>query len=240
MELADEIAPGLVQGLYLQGSIALGDYRAGVSDIDFVAVTARPADPAVLRRLHAALKERVKSPYVDGVYVLPEDLRRDPAEVPDRPGVHEWRVAAAGRDELNLVTWHTLAQGGVTLRGPATATLGVHTNRAGLLRLTEDNLETYWKKWHHETAKPWNPASLSRYTTAWGVLGATRLRHTLEAGEVTSKTDAAEFGLKRYDERWHRVIREALAIRTGGASLYRSPFQRRADMLGYVGTVLRG
>lgn len=42
LEVADRLEPGLVEGLYLQGSIALGDYRPGVSDIDFVAVTSRP------------------------------------------------------------------------------------------------------------------------------------------------------------------------------------------------------
>jgi len=33
LELADRHAPGLVEGLYLQGSVALADYRPGISDI---------------------------------------------------------------------------------------------------------------------------------------------------------------------------------------------------------------
>jgi hypothetical protein len=37
LDRADRLAPGLVEGLYLEGSIALGDYRPGVRDIDFVA-----------------------------------------------------------------------------------------------------------------------------------------------------------------------------------------------------------
>jgi hypothetical protein len=44
LEIADRRAPGAVEGLYLHGSVALGDYRHGVSDIDFVAVTGRPLD----------------------------------------------------------------------------------------------------------------------------------------------------------------------------------------------------
>jgi hypothetical protein len=39
LALADRRVPRLVEGLYLQGSVALGDCRPGVSDIDFVAVT---------------------------------------------------------------------------------------------------------------------------------------------------------------------------------------------------------
>ncbi|MFI6172557.1 nucleotidyltransferase domain-containing protein [Nocardia sp. NPDC051052] len=36
----DAEAPGLIEGLYLEGSLALNDFRPDASDIDFVAVTA--------------------------------------------------------------------------------------------------------------------------------------------------------------------------------------------------------
>ena len=38
----DRVAPGLIEGLYIVGSIALDDWRPG-SDIDLVAFTADPA-----------------------------------------------------------------------------------------------------------------------------------------------------------------------------------------------------
>lgn len=34
----DQAAPGLVEGLYVAGSLALDDYQSGISDIDMVAV----------------------------------------------------------------------------------------------------------------------------------------------------------------------------------------------------------
>jgi hypothetical protein len=40
-----------VQGLYVGGSVASGDYRPGVSDIDAVALVERPPDPARRRHL---------------------------------------------------------------------------------------------------------------------------------------------------------------------------------------------
>jgi hypothetical protein len=49
-------APGLVEGLYLVGYVALGDFRPHSSDIDFVAVTAdrpEPATAAALEPVHA-------------------------------------------------------------------------------------------------------------------------------------------------------------------------------------------
>ncbi len=53
MPVVGELAAALgdaVQGLYVGGSVASGDYRPGVSDIDAVALVERPPDPA--RRLH--------------------------------------------------------------------------------------------------------------------------------------------------------------------------------------------
>ena len=40
LDLVDEAAPGLVEGLYLRGSLGFGEWYAGRSDVDFVAVTA--------------------------------------------------------------------------------------------------------------------------------------------------------------------------------------------------------
>ena len=45
LRLVAEDAPGLVSGLAITGSLALGDYRPPVSDIDFVAVLSR--DPVM-------------------------------------------------------------------------------------------------------------------------------------------------------------------------------------------------
>lgn len=43
LQAVDLEAAGLVQGLYLVGSVALSDFRHHESDIDFVAVAAEPA-----------------------------------------------------------------------------------------------------------------------------------------------------------------------------------------------------
>ena len=48
LEAVDDEAPGLVEGLYLTGSIALGEFRPDTSDIDFVAVTANHPGAAAI------------------------------------------------------------------------------------------------------------------------------------------------------------------------------------------------
>jgi Domain of unknown function (DUF4111)/Nucleotidyltransferase domain len=232
LTLADRYAPGQVEGLYLQGSVALGDYRPGVSDIDFVAVTGQPPDPDIVRTIHRDLRRRHRRPFFDGLYVGWDDLRRDPALAAAGPAVREWRVDAASRFERGLVTWHVLAQGGVAVRGPAVADLVVHTDWPALAEATRRSLREYWAPWTRRSAR--GATGLSCWATTWGVLGVARLRHTLEAGRVTSKTDAAAYALDTYDRQWHRIVREALRIRVGGAAMYRNPWRRRADLVGFM------
>ncbi|WP_328467086.1 nucleotidyltransferase domain-containing protein [Actinoplanes sp. NBC_00393] len=223
---ADLLAPGLVEGLYLQGSIALGDYRHGVSDIDFVAVTADPAPPELIREIHRGMPRR---PCFDGLYVTWDNLRADPATRPPGPAVHENRVLPSSRFERNLVTWHVLAQGGVTLRGPERPE--IFTDWPALAAATRDNLESYWRPWARGLR--FHPMSLGSWAVSWGVLGVSRLRHTLVTGRVTSKTAAGEYALRSYPG-WERIIGEALRIRGGGPARYRNPVRRRGDLLAYL------
>jgi predicted nucleotidyltransferase len=51
LAMVDAEVAGLVEGLYLVGSVALGDFRPASSDIDFVAVTASHPSPEALAGL---------------------------------------------------------------------------------------------------------------------------------------------------------------------------------------------
>ncbi|HEX5771714.1 MAG TPA: hypothetical protein VFY11_12180, partial [Nocardioidaceae bacterium] len=51
LSLADEALPGLVEGLYLHGSLGFGEWYDGRSDVDFVAVLGRRPDDATVARL---------------------------------------------------------------------------------------------------------------------------------------------------------------------------------------------
>lgn len=61
LSAADAVVPGLIQGLYLTGSAALGDFRRHSSDVDFVAVSEHRPDGAELQGLaavHAMVRDR--------------------------------------------------------------------------------------------------------------------------------------------------------------------------------------
>lgn len=239
LEVADRYATGLVEGLYLHGSVALRDYRPGVSDIDFVAVTGWVPDAEAVRLIHAELRRSCRRrPFFDGLYVGWHDLRQDPRQAADGPAVHEWRVDPRSRSERHLVTWHVLRQGGVAVRGPAGADLDVHTDWQALAEATRRNLDEYWRPWLDRSGR--GVVGLSSWAVSWGALGATRLRHSIAAGQVTSKTAAAAYALDTYDERWHRIVQEALRIRVGGAPRYRNPWHRRSELVGFLTDVLAG
>jgi len=88
LEIVDDVAPGLVEGLYVVGSFALGDWVSGCSDVDVVVVTAEPAtdeDAGSLRTVHALLAERQPLPHVDGPYLAWGDLVVEPATGLHRP-----------------------------------------------------------------------------------------------------------------------------------------------------------
>ena len=246
LDAVDDEAPGLVEGLYLTGSVALGDFRLRESDVDFVAVVAaRPdaASIAALSRAHARLRARWRRPYFDGIHVTWDDLERGPVACVPVPFAHDGRFGAAGRFELNPVTWHVLAHHGVAFRGPPARDLGVWTDRAVLASWTLDNLESYWRPWRHARSRLLSPlglATLGPWAPAWGVLGVSRLHYTLATGAITSKEGAGIYALHTFPGRWHRLVNECLRIRRGsvGRSLYRAPLRRRRAALDFISMVI--
>jgi hypothetical protein len=242
MEAIDAEAPALIEGLYLVGSVALGDFRPRHSDVDFVAVTADQLDSpgyAALERAHGRLNARRPRPFFDGIYVTWAELAGDPADASPGPHAHEGLLHPQGRSERHPVTWRTLGQAGVCCRGPALADTNIWSNPAALAAWTNHNLDAYWK--HMLEPGSWltrraGVAGLSAYACEWCVLGVSRLHYTLATGQITSKHGGGVHAQAAFDARWQAVIAESLRIRRADRrrSFYRSPFARRRDVLGFL------
>jgi hypothetical protein len=229
-----ELAPaGLVTVLHLRGGLAFGEWVSGHSDVDFVAVLDhRPddAETAALAAAHVELHERHPAPWFDGLHVLAADLARDPDLLPPVPTVLEGTFDPAGRLDP-LVAWHELARGGITVYGDPLGPVWTDPDR--LRAFTVANLDTYWRRTAEALASAPESADC-----AWCVLGVTRLHHLLMTGEMTTKSAAGRWGLATYPARFHRVLREALAIREGGRSEYPADAPARgrdtAELTAYV------
>lgn len=251
-------APGLLEGLYLVGSVAMDDFQVGgriarrgpsgasVSDIDFVAITSRSlAEPdlAAIDRAHRALTRHHQQPFFDGLYLTWPDLPHDPARATCSAHTHDGRLHHSNHNQAIPVIWHELAQHGLAIRGPRPATLDIWTDHDTLIAWVQANLDTYWRQWHRRSSRLLTRpglACLTSFGPTWGVLGVSRLQYTLTTGKIISKTGAGQYARDVFDTRWHRVLDESLRIRTsaGGRSGYPSPFTRRRAALDFIEMVI--
>jgi hypothetical protein len=268
LEAVDDEAPGLLEGLYLTGSAALGEFHPHTSDIDFVAVIRDLPDAptvAALERAHGRLSRRHRRPFFDGRYVGWADLARDPRRAAPGPYSQAGRFHPLGRDDCDPVTWHTLAAHGIACRGPRPRDIAIWTNQAALSAWVLGNFDTYWRPLLRRARRPtdrWSMTAYTSYGAAWIVLGICRLYYTLATGRIASKEAAGRYGLAALPGHWHRVIQEALRIRAAdrarpdvtsaiselardlrvpfaaGSSLYESPIARRNDVLAFAEAVI--
>jgi hypothetical protein len=242
LELSDAEAPGLVTGLYLIGSLALGGYQAGRSDIDFLAVASHrpgPAEVAALGRVHAEMVRRHRQPVLDGVYVRAADLSRPHGEIAGIVRANRGIVTAGDHYEPSPVTVHILATRGIAWRGPDVADLGLRDDPAALRGSVAQDLQTYWvpqvRRWGRS---PWPPA-WSGQPVQWAVLGLARLHYTLTTGQVTTKENAARYASRRFGGQWDGILDEALRLRAGGRrTAYRTPMARRREAVDFARMVI--
>jgi hypothetical protein len=232
----DRALPGVVGGFYVVGSIALGAFRPGRSDIDFVATLPRPLSPAEIRALRAVHRRSCADAAVrlittpprtwplvcNGVFVRPEDLAAPPGLVAPVASQVAGRFDVGSGFDLNPVTWWTLAHRGIAVRGPAPGRLAVHLDDARLRAWTAANLVAYWRPWADALVRG-GPAGWytrrqqhsTRRAAAWGVFGVARMHATIRTGTVIGKEQAGEYALGVFDAGWHPVIRDALAYWRG-------------------------
>jgi len=216
LELIDAGAPGLVDGLYLRGSLGFGEYFEGQSDVDFtVVLSARPDDDQLtaLAAAHEAVFAAHRRPHFDGFHVLREDLARAPDQCPDVPVMFDGVFKPSTRDyDMNPVSWHELARHGVTVRGPALSERDVWTDDAALRAFSHGNLSSYWAGVADSLSK--HPVEAGEPgLVAWSVLGVSRLHHLLATCTLTSKSGAGRYALTAFGPQWHRIIGEALRAR---------------------------
>jgi hypothetical protein len=253
----DRALPGRIEGFYVVGSASMGGFRAGRSDLDFVAVIGGDLERIELERLRSAQRQHCRAALIraavrgpwewpvvcNGVYVRWADLARSPLEVLPSAAHVAGRFSTGNGFDVNPVTWRTLARRGIPIRGPQPGELAVLVDDRQLRKWTLHNLNTYWRSWASAVARGYGAiatkALLRRHAT-WGVLGAPRLHFTLRTSEIATKEHAAEYAMDAFGTRWHPILREGLAFWRGSAPVarYRNPTRRRRDAAEFVITVI--
>ena len=242
--LLERHMPGFIESLTLIGSAADGDFRPGKSDLDFVAVLARPISEAVVEGLvvvHRLYGSDLTLSTLDGIWVTAAELAAGPDATPEGPSTRDGQFLERAAGNRNPVTWLALRDASLTILGTLDRT-AIRHDPSRLRSWTRENVESYWAPWlaqSREFLSGSGIATLRASAVMWGVLGISRLHYTLATGRIASKSEAGEHALAVFEPRWHPIIEEALRIRRGGSGRrYRSPFARRRGALDFVETAI--
>lgn len=232
---------GLITALYLEGSIALGGFDPRLSDIDFAAVLSRKVsndDIDKILNIHKNIEQIHPGWKISGWYYQPGDLLG--MDHPSQPifYLHDGKLIRSIQFGLSLVTWWILNHRGVTLFGPPPQSLSITVDINDLLKTQRENLNSYWARW---PTRPGRFLSLfSDRGIQWMVLGMLRQFYTICEHEITLKITAGEYALTSLPERWHRIIREAVALREDPRrSRYRWRINRMIDALRFHKYMIR-
>ena len=199
-------------GLYLEGSLAIGDFDAGKSDVDFVVVTdAAPSAEAFMAL--QALHERIAAGpskwagELEGSYISWHALRHDP-----RPAAHPYidRGSTLGMVRPETGYWvihrHVLREHGVVLVGPRPDTLIDPVQPAELREAVRGILREWWRPMLRD-----GPLLRNGFYRCYAVLTMSRMLYTLRHGAIVSKPVAARWAQNALDPRWTPLVRAALA-----------------------------
>jgi hypothetical protein len=203
-------------GVYLRGSLALGDFIPDTSDIDVLAVTERPinaAEFAILAALHAHLAplphpyaNRLEIAYIDRAAVQ----RFESGLCHPSLGQGEALTWSEHRDNWILERW-TVRECGVTLLGPDPRSL-IDPIAADDLRTAVRTRLRDWADWANQPNDPdW---LLPRDHKAYVVETMCRALYTLACNQLPSKPRAVAWALATLPEPWRSTVERSQAWRT--------------------------
>ncbi|MBP1994100.1 nucleotidyltransferase domain-containing protein [Paenibacillus eucommiae] len=250
--LLESSLQGRLKAVYVYGSTALGDYIEGSSDIDFIAVVEQPLSPVHIQAIieaHEEVERILPGTDIMGAYLGQEDLGKAFNEIPFVLTYFNKQVHEDGTGtDINPVTWWVLKHHGIRAYG-LNISFSYEISKETLIDYVMANMNSYWKNWVERLERRLREPDLSEqtikaaeldYAVEWCVLGMLRQLYTIKEHGVTSKTGAGTYGMNLLSDRWHGLIREAIAIkRCQVERVYDSQVKRLNDLvelLSYIHT----
>ena len=233
--LMEEAFPSQLEGLYIQGSIALDAYVSGSSDLDFIAVTRKrltEREGKTISGIHQKLANKLSKPELDGCYLVWEDIGRT-KPVKDVFYLHFNGGMVREGAYFNPITWWILHHHGIKIVGPEPKDLKLEVQAGDIVSYVKENMNTYWARriqmleyLIHTGILP--PENEIRTEIEWSVLGMLRQFYTLKEHGIISKLGAGKYALLHVPEEWHPIIKEAVHIRTGTKEILFESNEKRA------------
>jgi hypothetical protein len=205
-----------VVGFYASGSLAMGDFRPGTSDLDLAAVINSPLDDQRrehLRELHETVRrDEPSAAKLHCVYVPADDIT-------DLSAAHlTWAHGELFRRPFTGIARAELLHAGITVFGPPPSELLPPLDRAALQAAARAELSGYWSG---AVRKPW--LWFHDVYVDLGLLTLARVEATLADGRLITKREA----LTRLDRLGVAgdLVRE-IASRRDGVEIALTPIQR--------------
>jgi len=225
------------RGLYLTGSLALGDFDPHTSDIDFIVLTdvALSEDHIeALRDLHSHF-DASDSPWagkIEAVYITPDALCPNPISTLPYPQVEKDRHLFVEPLESGWIFHlYTLRELGVTVTGPPLRHLIAPIDPDDMRRAAAPVAELWLHQVHHDpTWLPW----LREHGQAFVILTLCRLLYTLDTGSVASKPAAARWADQALGSRRAFLVSRSLAVQHGSVPAPESDIAETVALLQYT------
>jgi predicted nucleotidyltransferase len=196
-------------GVYLYGSLVIGDFDPTSSDIDLVAALTSDLDDeefAALQKMHDdfAHEHREWDNRIEVCYISLAALQTVKTKTslvanisPGEPFHHressrEW-----------LADWYVVRKKGITLFGPSPKILIEPISKDEFIGAVRANAKA-WDEWIHDMQ--------TRKSQAYAILTMCRALYTLKYGEQVSKKQAALWAEKEFPE-WASLFQNALLWR---------------------------
>jgi hypothetical protein len=217
MSSVQDILGNRLLGMYLNGSLALGDFTHHRSDIDFVAVTHDALSPEMvsgLRTMHGRIAADFPrwGSELEGIYIPKHALRRyDPADA-NYPHIERGgHLIVEHLDTTWIIQYHILREHGITLAGPPPHTLIDPIGPDELRKAQADLIRGWWALMVNDPFR----LRHSGYQ-AYAVLTMCRILYTLHHGTIVSKPTAARWAQQAEAKPWAALIEQALGWRELG------------------------
>jgi hypothetical protein len=199
-------------GMYLDGSLAIGDFEPDKSDLDFVVVTDGELSAQTFGDLKA-LHERIATgaskwtKELEGSYIPQRALRHD-RRPPAHPYIDRGSTLAMVHQESGywVIHRHMLREHGVVLTGPPPRRLIDPVPPNELREAVLGILREWWMPMLVHA-----PLLQNSFYRCYAVLTMARTLYTIRHGAIVSKPVAARWAEEALDRRWTPLIRDALA-----------------------------
>jgi hypothetical protein len=202
-------------GMYLYGSLALGDFDPGTSDIDFIVVTQNEitdADYAPLAEMHEQFDQSGSTwaKRIEAAYI-PQQALYQPSPTSEKyPQVEKGtKLFKAPLENGWCFQLHTLRTYGVVVAGPdpqdITGLVDLSSMRQAVLAIAGGWLEQSRKD------PEWLEWVRLKEAQSFVVLTLCRMLYSLETGDVASKPAAARWAKQFLDQDWADLVDRALS-----------------------------